>query len=178
MRSLALTAIVFACSFAGSIEAHEENMQSPSKSISIDWRFEHAPALVWQAWTDPEWIAGWVGSDPNGTVLKVSTEVRPGGHFEFSFADSDGTVHTARGVYEAVDPLQKLAFSWSWESEPGVETSIVVDLAHQGHGTLMHFEHGGLIHASSHDYAFGWRSSFEKIAKVLDRHAEEGGGRP
>ena len=121
-------------------------------------------------------MAGWIGSDPNGSVLKVHTDVRAGGRFEFSFADSDGTVHTARGVYLEVDPLEKLAFTWNWASEPGVETSIVVDLAHEDQGTLMRFEHGGLIQASPHDYAFGWRSSFEKMAKVLERYAEEGGG--
>ena len=171
-RRLAMTAILFACSLSMSIEAREEIMQRAPTSVVINWKFEHAPDVVWKAWTDPKWIARWVGSDPKGTVRNVSTDVRSGGKFEFAFTDSDGTQHTARGVYREVVPRRKLAFSWSWANETGVETSIVLELEEDGRGTSMRFEHGGLTNASSHDYAFGWRSTFEKMENVLGRHAE------
>ena len=170
-RRLAMTAILFACSLFMSIEAREEIMQSARTSVVINWRFDHAPDAIWKAWTDPVWIARWVGSDPNGSVRHVNTDVRPGGTFEFAFTDSDGTQHTARGVYREVVPHRKLAFSWSWANEPGVETSIVLEFEQDGKGTSMRFEHQGLTHASPHDYAFGWRSTFQKMEKVLGRHA-------
>ena len=166
-RRLATTAILLTCSLSMSVEAREEIMQSAPTSVVINWKFEHAPDLVWKAWTDPKWIAHWVGSDPNGNVRHVNTDVRLGGTFEFAFTDSDGTQHTARGVYREVVPNRKLAFSWSWANEPGVETSIVVDLAQDARATSMRFEHAGLTHASTHDYAFGWRSTFEKMENVL-----------
>ncbi len=170
-RVFAFIAILVSCSFVPRVDAGEDMTSSPSSTLSIEWRFDHPPALVWRAWTDPDWIAGWVGSDPNGTVLNVSTDVRPGGRFEFTFADSDGTVHTSRGLYGTVDPHRLLTFSWGWASEPGVETSIVVKLIADGTGTLMHFDHSGLVHASSHDYGVGWRSTFNKVQRLLERQA-------
>ena len=171
-RQLALPAILFACSLSMPIEAREEIMHSAPTSVVIDWKFEHAPDLVWKAWTDPEWIARWVGSDPNGSVRHVNTDVRPGSTFEFAFTDSDGTQHTARGIYREVIPNRKLSFSWRWASEAGIETSIVVELEQDGRSTSMRFEHAGLTHASPHDYAFGWRSTFEKMQKVIERNAQ------
>lgn len=166
-RRLAMTAILFACSLPIFIEAREEIMQSAPTSVVIDWKFEHAPEFVWKAWTDPQWIARWVGSDPNGSVRHVNTNVRPGGRFEFAFTDSDGTQHTARGVYREVVAYQQLTFTWRWAGEPGIETSIAVSLVPDDRGTIMRFEHSGLVHASTHDYAFGWRSTFEKMEKAI-----------
>lgn len=170
-RAFVVIGILVCCSFIPAVEAREHMTSGPASTLSIEWRFDHPPALVWRAWTDPEWIAGWVGSDPKGTVLNVRTDVRPGGHFEFTFADSDGTVHTARGVYGTVDPQRRLTFSWGWASEAGIETSITVALSADGTGTLMHFDHSGLGHATSHDYGVGWRSTFKKVQQLIERQA-------
>src|SRR5690606_21242276 len=133
-----------------------------ASSVRITWHVAAPPEDVWAVWTEPEAVRQWFGSDPKGKVLDATLDVRVGGRFEVKFADGDGTEHTAEGVYQAVEPHRLLKFTWSWKSEPGVETLVTVSLLREGSGTRMEFEHGGLIQASSHDYGAGWRSTFQK----------------
>jgi uncharacterized protein YndB with AHSA1/START domain len=143
-----------------------EQLMKPN-SVHITWHFAAPPQKVWSAWAEPEAVRQWFGSDPKGKVLAADLAVTVGGRFEVTFADSDGTQHTASGVYQQVEPHRLLVFTWGWKSEPGVETLITVSLFPEGDGTRMEFEHGGLVHASSHDYKSGWRSTFLKFEKVL-----------
>jgi uncharacterized protein YndB with AHSA1/START domain len=157
----------------------QKKLESPSfgdpmpQSIRISWEFSASPAEVWAAWTQPELVREWFGSNPDGKVLRADLDVRPKGGFEVTFADPDGTQHTASGRYTIVEPNRLLRFTWAWKSEPGIQTIVTVALAAQGSGTRMEFEHGELVHASSHDYARGWRSTFEKIERVLERRKLE-----
>lgn len=141
--------------------------QMKQTSVRIAWTFAAPPALVWAAWTTPHAVGRWFGSDPKGTVLDARLDVCPGGSFEVTFADSDGTQHTAHGVYSRIEPDRLLKFSWGWKSEPGIESEVTVSLVPESAGTTMHFEHAGLVHASTHDYEIGWRSTFAKLESVL-----------
>ena len=138
-----------------------------SDSVHITWHFPAAPEKVWAAWTQPELVKQWFGSNPDGKVSNATLDVRPGGKFAVTFVDADGTEHTASGVYQNVELHRQLKFSWMWKSEPGVETQVTVALAPEPNGTTMEFEHGGHTHVSSHDYESGWRSTFEKMEKAI-----------
>jgi uncharacterized protein YndB with AHSA1/START domain len=170
--SILLAALTLATSC--SIFAHEPSfatseepgMQATAVRITRDFA---APLhKVWRAWTEPSAVSRWFGSDPNGKVLSASLDVRPGGRFEVTFIDGDGTQHTASGVYLQVAPPRLLRFTWNWKSEPGVETEITVALSAQdSNETTMQFEHGKLIHASTHNYLDGWRGTFNKMEHVI-----------
>jgi uncharacterized protein YndB with AHSA1/START domain len=121
---------------------------------------------IWAAWTDSRIVRRWFGSDPNGEVLAAHLDARVGGRFEVTFANGDGTQYTAMGVYRRVEPFRHLEFSWQWKNEP-VQTFIRIEMSPEGAGTHMKFEHAGLIHLSTHDYASGWRSTFEKMEKAI-----------
>jgi uncharacterized protein YndB with AHSA1/START domain len=138
-----------------------------SHAIQIVWHFNSPPEQVWRAWTDPDYVARWWGSNPTGKVLSAKLAVQPGGGFEVKFIDPDGTQHTSYGVYEKVEPYRLLAFTWNWESEPSAQTFVTVALAPEGNGTRMQFEHSGLIYASSHDYAEGWKATFAKLERAM-----------
>jgi uncharacterized protein YndB with AHSA1/START domain len=164
---LSSTSIAFGLVLSVQAEDQMESLTGSPKSLTIEWRFDQPPEVVWRAWTDPDWMARWAGSDPKGKVLSVELDVRPQGRFEVTFANGDGTQHTFHGVYREVKLPRRLAFTWGWRSEPGVETFIIVSLVPEGQGTLMRFEHSGLGYASSHDYASGWRSTFQKMESVV-----------
>ena len=142
-------------------------IQPEETSVRFVRRLSAPPERVWQAWTEPVWVRRWFGSDPHGTVTQARLNVHPGGSFEVTFRDSDQTEHTCSGVYVDVQPGIRLAFSWRWKSEPGVESDVTVLLAPDGHGTLMHFEHARLGGGSAHDYARGWESTFAKLERSL-----------
>lgn len=128
----------------------------------------HAPlTAVWQAWTDGNMILQWFGSDPDGRGVKAMLDVRPGGYFEVTFQNSDGAEHNCFGVYKEVQAPKLLTFTWEWKNEPGAESFVTVLLAPEGNFTRMHFEHANLGTASAHDYSPGWRSTFEKLERLL-----------
>jgi uncharacterized protein YndB with AHSA1/START domain len=140
--------------------------QKPT-SVQINRIFNVPPDAVWRAWTEESMVRRWFGSDPKGKVLSAKLDVRTGGRFEVTFADSNGTSHTCGGVYADVEPVSKFGFSWQWLSEPGVETFVTVRLEPREAGTLMRFEHARLFQASMHNYEVGWQQTFDKLERAL-----------
>ena len=122
---------------------------------------------LWKAWTDPALISRWFGSDPDGTVMNAELDVRAGGTFEVTFKDSDQTEHTCSGVYKDVQEFRKLVFTWTWKSEPCVESFVTVQLTPDIDFTRMLFEHAHLGTASSHNYLSGWKSTFAKLERLV-----------
>jgi uncharacterized protein YndB with AHSA1/START domain len=138
-----------------------------SDEILIERVINAPPEAVWKAWTDPTLVLKWFGSDPNGRGLKANVDVQPGGSFEITFRDADETEHTCNGVYADVQPFSKLAFSWMWKSEPGVESFVTVILRPENNSTRMLFSHAHLGTASKHDYLNGWQATFLKLERML-----------
>ncbi len=143
-------------------------MATEDSSIFLETTFRSSIEKIWEAWTNPNLIMNWFGSDPKGKGLKAELDVRPGGYFEITFQDSDLTEHTCSGIYDEVQALSKLTFSWQWKSEPGAESFITLLLTPEGEYTRMQFEHKNLSYGSKHDYAKGWQNTFAKLECLID----------
>jgi len=141
--------------------------EQPTTTVEILHRFRAPREAVWRAWTDPEIVGRWWGSDPDGVVTAATLDVRVGGRFAVSFQDTTGDSHTSEGVYLHVEPPTALGFTWSWVSEPGNTSRVSVVLTSDGSDTEMRFVHSELHGASEHDYAQGWRRTFAKLDRVL-----------
>lgn len=137
-------------------------------SIKIERHFSEPVKKLWAAWTDPGIIKLWFGSDPNGTGLDAVLDVRVGGAYAVTFANSTGEEYTAQGIYQEVELNKKLAFTWGWEDEPHIKESVVVQFQPEGDGTLMTFEHLEIDANTSHNYEKGWRTTFDKLEKALE----------
>jgi len=122
---------------------------------------------VWEAWTNADLVLKWFGSDLNGRGRSAALDVRPGGKYKVSFENADGAGHTCSGIYKEVDTHHKLAFTWEWENEPGVESFVTVLLIPEGDHTRMYFEHARVGFESAHNYAVGWTSTFGKLERIL-----------
>lgn len=138
-------------------------------SIKIEHRFSQPLEKVWGAWTDPAIVKLWFGSDPNGTVLDAVLDVRIGGAFAVTFANENGDEYTAQGFYQIIELHQKLLFTWGWKDEPHIKEMVTVQFQAEGEGTLMIFEHLDIDPNSSHNYEMGWRRTFDKLEKALNR---------
>ncbi len=146
----------------------EAAMRHSSKaSIELTWVFSVPPSVLWQAWTEPRIAAKWFGSDPDGTVSSAVFDVRPGGSFEVTFQNADGTEHTCFGVYEEVEYPRKLSFSWKWKSSPDIVEHVQVQFAPIPQGTQMTFEHSDIKRGTGHNYAEGWKKTFRKLERAL-----------
>jgi uncharacterized protein YndB with AHSA1/START domain len=128
---------------------------------------------VWQAWTDPDIILQWIGSDPDGKGLNAKLNVRIGGTYEIHFMNSDLAEHTCYGVYNDIVEFSRLHFSWRWKSEPDVESQVSILLIPAGRQTMMQFEHQGFGYQSAHSYAEGWKGAFFKLNRALKKTDSE-----
>lgn len=138
-------------------------------SIQITWKFPHPPAKIWRAWTDPAIAKLWFGSDPNGKGLDAKMDVRVNGSFSVTFSNSDGTKFTALGIYKEINELNRLVFTWGWANQPEVDELITLDFLPDEHGTQMTFEQSNIDPSTTlHNYAEGWRSTFQKLEKALE----------
>jgi uncharacterized protein YndB with AHSA1/START domain len=142
---------------------------STDDTITIETSLPVPIERVWKAWTDPILILNWFGSDPNGTGVKAKMDVRPGGAYEITFANSDQAEHTCFGVYFEVSQFNKLSFSWTWKNEPNVESLVTVELTSGNDHTRMRFEHAHVGTESAHNYLAGWESTFAKLERLLTR---------
>jgi uncharacterized protein YndB with AHSA1/START domain len=142
---------------------------APGNGICIETIINAPVEKVWQAWTVPDIILQWFGSDPNGRGISAALDVKPGGSFEISFSDSDGTAHTCNGGYILVEKFTKLKFSWTWKSEPGVTSFVTVVLTPENDNTQMNFTHANIGNASRHNYLQGWNATFTKLKMVLSK---------
>ena len=142
----------------------------PNQSVQISWNFSHPPARVWQAWTDPSIAKLWFGSDPNGKVLDANFDVRVDGSFSVTFANSDGSEFTCQGIYKEIEVNSRLVFTWGWANQPDVAELISLQFTPDDHGTLMTFEQSNIDPETGlHNYAVGWRSTFQKLEKALEK---------
>jgi uncharacterized protein YndB with AHSA1/START domain len=141
-----------------------------SHSVQISWSFSHPPAKVWQAWTDPSIARLWFGSDPAGKVLEARFDVRVNGSFSVTFANSDGSEFTCQGIYQEIDAPNRLVFTWGWANQPEVKELISLQFVPDERGTSMIFEQSNIDHRTMfHNYAEGWRSTFQKLEKALEK---------
>ena len=122
---------------------------------------------VWKAWTAPELILKWFGSDPNGIGISANLDVRTKGKYEITFQDSDQTEHTCCGYYREVNKPNKLIFTWTWKSEPDVESLVILSLTPHGDRTHMQFDHHHVGTKSIHNYLSGWKGAFAKLEYLL-----------
>ena len=141
-------------------------MHGTKPSLILQRRIKAAPAKVYAAWTDPEKIMRWFGSD-QGPTLSAETVVRVGGRFRVIFRTMDGEEHDVSGVYREVVPDQKLAFSWNWASPREPESLVTIDLKPAGDGTLLTLTHEQIVDDTAHDYHRGWIGALGKLEKLF-----------
>jgi uncharacterized protein YndB with AHSA1/START domain len=69
--------------------------------------FDASPALVWQAWTEPEKIVRWWGPEGFTTTIH-EMDFREGGKWEFTMHGPDGTDYPNHKIFVEISHLQRL----------------------------------------------------------------------
>jgi len=138
-------------------------------NVLIERLFDAPVARMWEIWTKPEFINQWFGSDANGIVISSAIDLAVGGKYRITFQDSDGSIHTAFGEYTEVVELEKLCYTWQWESEADYISAVSVVFISKAGKTLLVFEHVDLNPYSIHECFRGWNGAMDKIVnKVID----------
>ncbi|MBX2805550.1 MAG: SRPBCC domain-containing protein [Hyphomicrobiales bacterium] len=138
--------------------------------LVLETMFKATPERVFRAWTEPEEVKAWFGLREN-EVTKAEIDLRVGGTWRFHLRSEGGNDVFFEGQYFAIEPSQKLVFSWSHVIQSGdgrrdasVASQVTVTFEQVGSATRIHLQHealssdGARIKVSS-----GWISSFEKL---------------
>jgi uncharacterized protein YndB with AHSA1/START domain len=121
------------------------------------------PAVVYEAWIDPEALAEFLCPAPTTSAV-VECDPRVGGRLRIDMMDPDGVVHIV-GEYVELDPPNRLCFTWNTSFAGGFDSLVTVTLRpHGAHQTMMTIEHTQLPPEWSSDHEQGWT----RIAGLLD----------
>lgn len=136
--------------------------------LHIVRRYPVAREKVWRAWTDPQALSRWFGPGEVDSVLVADLDVREGGRYRVRFRTPDGSEHEVAGVYQRVEPLRELAFSWAWHSTPDRVSQVRILLRTVDGDTELDFRHSRFADAAAcENHARGWGGSFAKLDATL-----------
>ena len=80
-------------------------------SLTLKRRYNAPPAKVFAAWTEPEKLARWMGSEQI-TSVRAETDLRVGGRYHIKMI-TPGDEHDVSGVYRELVPNEKIVFTWA-----------------------------------------------------------------
>lgn len=137
-------------------------------SLRITRTYPVAREKVWRAWTDPQALSRWFGPGEPNSVTRADMDVREGGQYRIHFTTPDGEDHGVSGVYQEVVPLERLAFSWAWQSTPDRVSRVAIVLRDVPGGTELDFLHDRFFDQAARDnHERGWTGTFTKLEQFL-----------
>ena len=121
--------------------------------VLMSRRYAAPIADVWDAWTNPERTARWLGA--------VSGELREGG--EALLVMTEDVKVPCR--ITACDPPRRLAVTWRHPGEP--ESAAEIRLRADGDGTILELEHARLRAGDAVGYGYGWEDFLDRLGALL-----------
>jgi uncharacterized protein YndB with AHSA1/START domain len=151
-----------------------DTADSGTYEVSISRYFDAAPALVYQAFTDPEHLAQWFGPLMFSVPLDtVSVDLRPGGHWRMTMVGKDDPSWLApvNATFSEVVQNQLLVGYETADGVPGIEDGtklmLSIEFIPEGDGTRLELRQGPLPAETREMAAVGWAQSFHKLDALL-----------
>jgi len=110
---------------------HETSITTPSDTeIRIERTFDAPRELLWEAFTDPELLAEWLG--PHSQRMTVEElDVRVGGSYQYTSHAADGGEYVFFGEFREVNEPELLEATFAWKDSgypPSIDHSEFQDL--------------------------------------------------
>jgi uncharacterized protein YndB with AHSA1/START domain len=94
--------------------------------------------------------------------------VRVGGRYAIGFRTADGEEHGVSGIYQEVEPLRRLSFTWAWQSTPERVSLVSIELVARDGGCELRFRHDRFFDQQARDnHERGWTGAFAKLDAFL-----------
>ena len=141
-----------------------------NRTLTIEKTFNAPIKLVWDAWTQPEYILKWWA--PNGMDIKViAHEFKVGGKWKYAMPMPDGKEFISEGTYKEIIALEKIVTSADFKPmTEGVELQTLFEA--DGDKTKFTFN---VIHATpeyckqQEEMGFynGWGSALDRLENLV-----------
>jgi uncharacterized protein YndB with AHSA1/START domain len=79
----------------------------------------------------------------------------------------DGTEHGGGGYFTRIDRPRRLAYTWTWDSNPDRPQLVDVEFHEIAGRTTVILTNSGIPGPELGDYEDGWNSSFDNLAGTL-----------
>jgi uncharacterized protein YndB with AHSA1/START domain len=131
-------------------------------------RLPAPPEVVYEEWTDPAKLAGWMCPRP-ARCLDAAADPQIGGVVRFDIEEA-GQRFRVSGNYLTLDRPHRVAFTWSCSTwpDPTVQSVVTVTIEPDGDGaSVMTIEHQLLPPALVPQHAAGWTAIARQLAVHL-----------
>jgi uncharacterized protein YndB with AHSA1/START domain len=142
--------------------------------LKLSRRFNAPRKRVFEAWTNPDVLNEWWAAMPSMRPSGAELDLRPGGRYRLSMFDTENNVeHTVGGEYREVNPPERLAFTWRWESNAeqmagSDDTLVVVEFVEDGDATEVVLTHCGFANEEIRGmHEHGWNGTFDSLEQYL-----------
>jgi uncharacterized protein YndB with AHSA1/START domain len=123
--------------------------------VEVRRLLKKSPKIVFRMWTNPERMVRWMSPYPGTVACTAEADARVGGNFRLAMGGPDSVCEIS-GTYVAVDPYERLAFTWKGPTTLDVETLVTVTLKPVGEGTELVLSHERLPQQARQGYSGGW----------------------
>src|SRR6202167_4958286 len=160
-----------------------KNTGNEKERMVITRIFDAPRALVWKAWTDPQYVMQWRG--PKGFTSPVcKIDFRVGGKFLCCMKSPDGQEGWNAGEYHEIVPLEKIVYSMYFAdsqgnkvdpAELGIEHEAIDDARDvvifedygNGQTKLTMIGNETMEDAKNSGQVEGWNEILDKVAAVV-----------
>lgn len=140
--------------------------------LRVTRTFDATVEQVFDAWTNPEVLRRWWAAGETWETPLAEVDLRPGGRYRLSMRNAEtGEVHTVGGEYREVVRPERLAYTWSWETNVeqmtgSEDTLVVVDFVVSDGATEVVVTHSGFANeelAGMHEH--GWIACLDNLER-------------
>jgi uncharacterized protein YndB with AHSA1/START domain len=131
------------------------SMNGETSSLSFEREIPVTVERVWDLLTRGDDLAQW--------LAPTEMDLRVGGAVRIDFGDEGGTVI---GAIIEVEPMHRLAYTWSIEGEP--DSVVEWTLRPGGAGTWLGLVHRTLPAGYARGYGAGWHAHLDRLEAVTE----------
>ncbi|MGB2628131.1 MAG: SRPBCC domain-containing protein [Candidatus Acidiferrum sp.] len=122
---------------------------------------------VFRAWTEAKNLGAWFHPSPDYTTIISQLDLKVGGKLRVEMHHKNGAVHTIYGVFKTIRPVEKLAFTWSYDPA-GPESLVTLEFQDLGASTEIYLVHENLPNMDEREkHNQGWLGCLEQLDQFL-----------
>ncbi len=121
---------------------------------------------VFAAFASADALSTWFSPSADIAIELLAFDFTPQGRFSLRYTMPDGSQPVVNGVYEAIEPPERIVFSWIWEApdpHADVPTRVVVTFRETAGRTDVELIHQRLPKAACERHSAGWQATLERL---------------